>query len=333
MDLSNSTTVREFLALCLDPGHGITRTPATLAKIMPGPLGDAVHRFAPHLAGLREDAEALEQHAATAGQVYAEALAAWIKGEPTPVPDLAPATPDEERRERYAAALYSTLVEMARRQPWVTLSPFRRAVWYARADAAIKVADAEARETEPAADEPKPVFLTGSTWSWQCLTETGGCGYPSICRFSTETAAQRGLNDHRAQCAWTTGNVSVPARIDQGQCPQNRTGSYLSVSDPVQLGPHFYKTDEAGRWHCVYCDAGGHWGGEPPRTPQVRAYVFNSRSVNRTTKHAVDPANPARTLCPSAFVASPPMPTEQATRLTLCGGCRRALTGQPEEQD
>ena len=50
---------------------------------------------------------------------------------------------DPERRERYAEALYATLEVSPTRHPWETLSPLRRAVWYARADAAVAVADGE----------------------------------------------------------------------------------------------------------------------------------------------------------------------------------------------
>ncbi|MGY1434300.1 hypothetical protein [Streptomyces reniochalinae] len=50
---------------------------------------------------------------------------------------------DDERRERYARALYATLGYSAERHPWAGLSPARREVWYVRADAAIAVADEE----------------------------------------------------------------------------------------------------------------------------------------------------------------------------------------------
>ncbi|MEW2393135.1 hypothetical protein AB0933_32720 [Streptomyces venezuelae] len=50
---------------------------------------------------------------------------------------------DFERRDRYAAALYATLEVTPNRHPWSTRSSFQRAVWYARADAAIALADAE----------------------------------------------------------------------------------------------------------------------------------------------------------------------------------------------
>ncbi|NGO71784.1 hypothetical protein [Streptomyces boncukensis] len=47
------------------------------------------------------------------------------------------------RRERYAQALYGTLGFSAERHPWAGLAPARREVWYARADAAMAVADEE----------------------------------------------------------------------------------------------------------------------------------------------------------------------------------------------
>ncbi|UNS95857.1 hypothetical protein MMF93_04625 [Streptomyces tubbatahanensis] len=50
---------------------------------------------------------------------------------------------NDERRERYARALYATLGYSAERHPWAGLSPARREVWYVRADAAIAVADEE----------------------------------------------------------------------------------------------------------------------------------------------------------------------------------------------
>ncbi|MEU4154795.1 hypothetical protein [Streptomyces antimycoticus] len=60
---------------------------------------------------------------------------------------------DPERRERYAAALYATLEVSPTRHPWETLSPLRRAVWYVRADAAMKLADEE-RTAVPAVQSP-----------------------------------------------------------------------------------------------------------------------------------------------------------------------------------
>lgn len=148
MDLTSANAIRAFLALCLDPGRGIKRTPAQVAKVMPAPLRDALERFAPHLADLREACDSLDEHAQDAHQIYADALDAWIRNEPRPLTETPPATPDQGRRDRYAEALYNTLEMTPQQHPWATLSPFRRAVWYARADAAITVADAEADELE-----------------------------------------------------------------------------------------------------------------------------------------------------------------------------------------
>ncbi|NSC19972.1 hypothetical protein FM076_01600 [Streptomyces albus subsp. chlorinus] len=53
---------------------------------------------------------------------------------------------DEERRERYALALYNTLGFSAQRHPWPSLAPARREVWYRRAEAAMAVADEEIAE-------------------------------------------------------------------------------------------------------------------------------------------------------------------------------------------
>lgn len=57
----------------------------------------------------------------------------------------------EDRRERYAMALYATLGFSAERHPWRSLAPARREVWYQRADAAIAVADEEIAEAVRAA--------------------------------------------------------------------------------------------------------------------------------------------------------------------------------------
>jgi hypothetical protein len=55
-------------------------------------------------------------------------------------------TAGDNRRERYARALYATLGHSAERHPWQTLARARREIWYQRADAAIAVADEEIAE-------------------------------------------------------------------------------------------------------------------------------------------------------------------------------------------
>ncbi|MFE4329683.1 hypothetical protein ACFRQM_09525 [Streptomyces sp. NPDC056831] len=71
--------IRTFLALCLNPGHGIKRTPAKLAEAMPVALRDRMETHAPQLAHLRVEAERLEAAADQARQAHATALEQWIK--------------------------------------------------------------------------------------------------------------------------------------------------------------------------------------------------------------------------------------------------------------
>lgn len=97
MDLSTECSVRDFLRLCLDPGHGIKRTPAKLAGIMPGPLEDAVMRYAPHLAELRDEANRQEKQARKARKAYTDALAAWIADEEPTAETSAPALCPQNR--------------------------------------------------------------------------------------------------------------------------------------------------------------------------------------------------------------------------------------------
>lgn len=208
MDLSSPNTVREFLALCLNPGRGTKRTPANLAKIMPGALGAAVDRFAPHLAQLRKAADEADRQARAARKAYTDGLAAWIASGETP--------------------------------------------------------------------------------------------------------------------------PEASAVADPSQCPQNRKGTFIYLTDPANLGPHFYKDDGVHGPRCVYCDMAAHWGGEPLVAPCVPTYVFNAASVNTTAKHFIDPLDPRTTLCEPSRPASAPMTVDEAARLPLCGACRRIVTGEQE---
>ncbi|PWI16049.1 hypothetical protein DI272_19150 [Streptomyces sp. Act143] len=82
MQFDTEAEVRDFLRLCLEPRPGMTRTPARLAEIMPGPLYEALVRLAPHLGELHDEADRLEAEARAANRAYARALAAWIENEP-----------------------------------------------------------------------------------------------------------------------------------------------------------------------------------------------------------------------------------------------------------
>jgi diadenosine tetraphosphate (Ap4A) HIT family hydrolase len=68
--------------------------------------------------------------------------------------------PDPERRERYAQALYRTHKDSFHQgTPWNELSPFWRAAWYDRADAAMALADAEHAELTQQPETPQPDCL------------------------------------------------------------------------------------------------------------------------------------------------------------------------------
>ncbi|MGW3445619.1 hypothetical protein [Streptomyces sp. NPDC001076] len=94
-DYETPDGLRAFLKLCLDPGHGINRTPAKLAEVLPEPLARKVAEFAPHVGGLRyfaqvlnEEVDDAQKRAKDAHRAYADALAAWIHGEePKPAPE------------------------------------------------------------------------------------------------------------------------------------------------------------------------------------------------------------------------------------------------------
>jgi hypothetical protein len=123
----------------------------------------------------------------------------------------------------------------------------------------------------------------------------------------------------------------------------------LGVSKYSQTRRCIFRTDDGRTWAVEYeakVDAGDYEVGPPPdnygwwgdtitglevvQVPvtvmhwrPVSAFVFNSRSVNRSTKHAHD--GNGRTLCPSRFMATAPIPADLAASLPLCGGCARAL--------
>ncbi|WP_328434524.1 hypothetical protein [Streptomyces sp. NBC_00425] len=98
MKFDTEAEVRDFLRLCLEPRPGLTRTPARLAEIMPGPLFEALVRFAPHLRVLHDQVEEQEKAARAARRAYGAALAAWIEDEPAREDDALPPTLCEQNR-------------------------------------------------------------------------------------------------------------------------------------------------------------------------------------------------------------------------------------------
>lgn len=88
--LTSVEETRAFLVLCLDPGHGIKRTPAKVAEVMPQAIRDHVEADAPRLTALRQEAERLEAAAAQARAAHATAFHRWLTS-----PD-ATTTPERE---------------------------------------------------------------------------------------------------------------------------------------------------------------------------------------------------------------------------------------------
>lgn len=99
-----------------------------------------------------------------------------------------------------------------------------------------------------------------------------------------------------------TAEETPAATLTPGLCPQNLVG------DGAVPAEH-YRPEPSSP--CVFCQSG-------------RTYVFNARSMNRHIKHAHD--SDGLTLCPSSLQATDPMTGDQAARLPLCHGCRRAVT-------
>ncbi|GGZ72953.1 hypothetical protein ACFOOM_01200 [Streptomyces echinoruber] len=81
MQYDTPEELRAFLRLCL-AGPGREKcTPARLVEILPEPMHDELTRHAPHLRAMRHRLDALATQRERAHQEYADALAAWIRGE------------------------------------------------------------------------------------------------------------------------------------------------------------------------------------------------------------------------------------------------------------
>jgi hypothetical protein len=207
---------------------------------MPGPLEEALMRFAPHLGALQAEADRQEAEARKARTAYTEALAAWITGEPADVPGLCP----QNRRGDKAV---------------------QEAHFYNPDDAGVQ----------------RCVF---------CSTPAHWGGEPA----------------------------------DAYRTPDGRVWTLAAEVHGVPL----YEAPFVGTRFTALALETLHGEITPVANGKVPEYVYNSRSVNRTTKHIPD--GRGRTICPGNFQASKPMPEEEAARLTLCGGCRKALLAAVE---
>ncbi|NGO47294.1 hypothetical protein [Streptomyces ureilyticus] len=240
MKLDTEKDVRDFLRLCLDPGHGIKRTPAKLAEVMPDPLHDALVRYAPHLGELRAEADRQEAQARKARKAYADALATWITNEPVAAPDVPELCPQNRRGDKAAPGAH----------------------FYKPDDSGVQ----------------RCVF---------CGTAAHGGGEPA----------------------------------DAYRTPDGRVWTLAAEKNEHEVA--LYEAPLVGTRYTALALKTLHGEITPVAGGKVPEYVFNSRSVNRTTKHIPD--GKGRTICPGNFQASKPMPEEEAARLTLCGGCRKAL--------
>ncbi|MCX4609482.1 hypothetical protein [Streptomyces mirabilis] len=266
-------TVRDFLRLCLDPGRGIKRTPAKLAGIMPGPLEEALMRFAPHLGDLRTEADRQEAEARRARNVYVDALAAWITG-------------DHSTHER----------DHIDGVPWpqcLNCSTEAHTVDWTVPDAPVLCP--QNRRGDKAVQEPH-FYKADEAGVQRCV----------FC----DTAAHWGGEP-----------------TDAYRTPDGRAWTLV-----VEVNDHdvpLYEAPFVGTRFTALALETLHGEITAVANGKVPEYVYNSRSVNRTTKHIPD--GKGRTICPGNFQASKPMPEEEAARLTLCGGCRKALLAAAED--
>ncbi|MGY3199799.1 hypothetical protein [Streptomyces sp. TE5632] len=291
MNLTDENSVRDFLRLCLDPGHGIKRTPEKLTEVMPDPLYQAMVLYAPHLGRLRADADRQDKKARTARRAYADAVAAWIHDKPSPAED----EQSTDRREKYAQALYATLEEFSQERPWAGLSPLRRAVWYKRADEAIALADAELREAALTSaperiDRLRPEYqehASPESIDVQLRRAKRQCGM-----WENRVAKLAALKTARlAQIEAGTWPASAGEDTSPVLCPQNRRG------DRAVQEEHFYAPDDAGVQRCVFCKTAPHRSGESARayrTPDGRVWTLASEADEHGVALYEAPFVPAR---------------------------------------
>ncbi|MFJ6561983.1 hypothetical protein ACIQMV_19405 [Streptomyces sp. NPDC091412] len=369
MEFGTEKGVRDFLGLCLDPGHGREkRTPLQLTKIMPEPLLQALGRYAPHLVELRKAAEFREEQGRLARQMYADGLAAWIRGdEPgpailnTPVPDLEALL--LQVGEAFAAA-NAHIAECGTcrrdmRLPEMCADGQRLAV-----AAAATITEAVPAPAAPVVPAPEPVDrrlcpqnLVGDKAEpgEHFFKAAALSGEPPRCVYCGSRMTEPPAYRTRDGRLWTyasvqprTGqplyeNATAPVRCDSTDLRDIYGGEVFEVW-PTDAKPKTVQdcagVGERGHGltgktvHVGCCEPSSGDGGAAERAAEEAAaptWVFNTRSVNRTTKHALNPDRPSVTLCPREWSASNPIPAEEAARLALCGGCRRALTSDTED--
>ncbi|MET8609729.1 hypothetical protein [Streptomyces misionensis] len=349
--LETAEDVRAFLALCLDPGPGRPkRTPLELTALLREPHLQALEKHAPHLATMRLIAEHRQKDADAARRTWAAGLAAWINDDWTSRTSSKPEGPDDP-------VTLMTQADMAARAAKAHVAECGACTGDMRlpelcADGQLRVQTAVRNMTIPAGRRLCPMNRIGDRAEhgehfFKAAVETGESARCVYCGSRvTEPPAYR-TPDQRL---WV---LTDPHPTSGRPLYLNTVGSVRCDSDELQ---RLYHDDVTAVWPegskpATVQDCPGvgelgkgltgrtvHWGCCAPSSDDsteraaaeaaAPVWVHNARSVNRNlVKHARSIADPSRTACPSAWEASEPMSADEAARLAVCGGCRRALTG------
>ncbi|MFJ3249151.1 hypothetical protein [Streptomyces sp. NPDC086782] len=351
MEFNTPAELRDFLRICLDPGPGRDkRTPTRLADALPEPVLATLTEYAPYLGAFRNTAMELARRAEDMHNAYAAALLAWVRDEqPTDhVLSLVQAASGhaEDCTACTRAGVLSHRCPEGRRLAAAALG---------HATAEETSAD-EANATAGPAPEPVdrrlcPQNLVGdkAVPGEHFFKAAALSGEPPRCVYCgsrmTEPPAYRapdgrlwayaGIQPRTGRLLYE--NATALARYDVVALRKHYDGEVFEVwsedAKPKTVqdcpGVGEYGAGLTGKTVHVGCCEPSSGDDQAEKAAQEAAaptWVFNDRSVNRTTKHAADPDEPNVTLCPSQWQASKPIPAEEAARLALCGGCRRALT-------
>jgi hypothetical protein len=317
MDLSSAESVRAFLALCLNPRPGHERSPAELARILPGPVAEAVALYAPALAPLQLESASRQEAARRAEDAYADAFAAWIRDEPLPAPQIAQEDPARIDRLRPSFRTHASLeaidaqIARAKRQSgrWevrlATLTALRLE----------RVAQLQEGTWPPPVEAPAP-------------GEGGSC--PQNRRGDKRVMQPHFYSPDSLQCVFCHVPVIVGGGPDRAvRTPDGRV--WTLAAERSEHGVPLYEAPFVNTRYTALALETLH-GEIVPTDPPAPLYVLNSRSVNQSPATAVKhiPDGAGHTLCPPSFVASAPLEEETAAEYALCGGCRQALLNRYE---
>ncbi|MFD5788644.1 hypothetical protein ACFWH1_18725 [Streptomyces sp. NPDC127037] len=118
MPFQTEDELRRFLRLCLDPGPGRpTRSPETLARVLPAWMADDLAQHAPALAALRAELARAEAAVTAARARFAEGLKVWIAQETSTdeAPAEQPSPPQSATQPRGECPACGLVYAMSRR--------------------------------------------------------------------------------------------------------------------------------------------------------------------------------------------------------------------------